>query len=166
MSVFLQTLHTMQQDPRVQVMRQFRHHYFTNTYEHCCHVAIYSYLLARRFHLKIDEEALVRGALLHDYYLYDTRTMPISNFRHGISHAEAAALNAAADFDLTEREKQIIRSHMWPLNLTKLPRSKEALLVCIADKCCARRELTRWKRHAASRRLQFAPKPAPTALSA
>ena len=34
----------------------------------------------------------------------------------------------------------IIVSHMWPLNITKVPKSREALILCVADKCIALRE--------------------------
>ena len=35
---------------------------------------------------------------------------------------------------LTDKEKDIIQSHMWPLNPTDIPHSREAALVCMADK--------------------------------
>lgn len=37
-------------------------------------------------------------------------------------------------FELTDKEKDIIQSHMWPLNPTDIPHSREAALVCMADK--------------------------------
>ena len=46
-------------------------------------------------------------------------------------------LNASTRFSLTDKEKDIIAHHMWPLNLTKVPRSREALLVCLVDKYCS-----------------------------
>ena len=48
-----------------------------------------------------------------------------------------ALLNASTRFSLTDKEKDIIAHHMWPLNLTKVPRSREALLVCLVDKYCS-----------------------------
>jgi hypothetical protein len=50
---------------------------------------------------------------------------------------------AQEDFDLTEKERNIIRGHMWPLTLVHPPKSKEAILVCLADKDIATREFAR-----------------------
>ena len=37
--------------------------------------------------------------------------------------------------DIAETERQIIESHMWPLNISRIPHSREAWIVCVADKC-------------------------------
>ena len=50
---------------------------------------------------------------------------------------------ALEDFDLTDKEKNIIRGHMWPLTFIHPPKSREALLVCLADKDIAAREFVR-----------------------
>ena len=44
---------------------------------------------------------------------------------------------AEKEFQLSDLEKNIIISHMWPLNFFHFPRSREAVLVCLADKICA-----------------------------
>ena len=46
-------------------------HGLTTVYEHSVGVAGASLKLAEFFHLKVNEKALIRGALLHDYFLYD-----------------------------------------------------------------------------------------------
>ena len=95
------------------------------------------YYLNKHFGLGADVKSLVVGAFLHDFYLYDWHEKDDSHRWHGFSHAHTALLNADARFALTDKERDIIAHHMWPLNLTKLPRCREALLVCLVDKYCS-----------------------------
>ena len=119
-------------------MKEFTQHGSVSTYEHCLSVARTSLKLARALHMKVDTSELVRGALLHDYYLYDWHTH--GDKLHGYHHPEIAAEQAHQDFTLSEKEKGIIRTHMWPLTLRHVPASKEAALVCAADKLCSSKE--------------------------
>ena len=79
--------------------------------------------------------------MLHDYYQYNIKEEGFSAYRHGTSHPLTAMKKAQEDFDLTDKELNIIRGHMWPLTLVHPPKSKEALLVCLADKYCAANEM-------------------------
>ena len=54
---------------RIQENRRFVQHGSTSVYRHCRNVALVSLLLCGRFRLHADVRALVRGALLHDYFL-------------------------------------------------------------------------------------------------
>ena len=47
--------------------------------------------------------------------------------------------NAQRDFGLSQIERNMILSHMFPMNKT-LPRYRESVLLCTADKICATRE--------------------------
>ena len=137
----------MAEDPRLLRMKSFIQHGRVNTYDHCLSVARLSLKLARGLHLKVDSEELVRGALLHDYYLYDWHTR--GDRLHGYHHPAIAADQADKDFSLTRKERNIIRTHMWPLTLGHMPSSKEAALVCVADKLCSAKETLmrkRWRR--------------------
>ena len=49
----------------------FVQHGNTSVMKHCISVAYVSLMIAKKLHIKVDRKALVRGALLHDYFLYD-----------------------------------------------------------------------------------------------
>ncbi len=138
---FDRELNSLLENPNIQQMQDFPQHKSSNTLRHSLGVAQLSFVLAEKFRWRISEEELVKGALLHDYYLYNAREEDIGGYKHGISHPETALGNAMRDFELTEKEQNIIKGHMWPLTLFKLPRSKEAVLVCIADKYVAAKEM-------------------------
>lgn len=138
---YSEELEKLKNDPRIELMKKYRQHKNSTTYDHVCHVAEMSHKIEKGLHLHdIDEQAMLRGAVLHDYYQYDFRDHPIGPWRHGTSHAGQALENAEAAFELSDKEKDIIYSHMWPLNLTHLPHSREAWIVSVADKVCAVKE--------------------------
>ena len=110
-----------------------------SVYEHSYMVAVLCVELAIMCRIRADMRALVRGALLHDYFLYDWHEKDKSHRLHGFIHAERALKNAESDFRLTDIERNMIRAHMFPLNLV-LPRYRESVLLCVADKICATRE--------------------------
>lgn len=129
---------------RVSQMRTFVQHGSVSTYAHVVRVAHTSWRWARALKLRVSEPELVRAALLHDYYLYDWHHT--DNKGHAVNHPVIAARNAAEDFDLTPKERNIIEAHMWPLPPARVPASREAWLVCAADKWCSLGE-TLFKRH-------------------
>ena len=140
-SLFNQTIRQMDRERAMQSMRAFPQHKGNSTYQHVRNVAFYSFFLAEKFGCRVDEVSLARGALLHDYYLYEREKRGISDYKHGVTHPQVALENARIDYDLNKKEENIIRSHMWPLTLLHPPLSKEAWLVSMADKCCAIREM-------------------------
>lgn len=134
-------LKDLQSDKRVQQMKNFTQHGRINTFDHCDSVARLSCSLNRKFHLKADVTTLVKGAMLHDFYLYDWHNQDNGEHRlHGYHHAEKARENAEKYFDVDEDVQHIIYCHMWPLNLTHIPMSREAWIVCLADKYVSLRE--------------------------
>ena len=119
-----------------------KHHGEVSVYSHSVDVALISIKIAEKLHIKVDEKSLVRGALLHDYYLYDWHEPSDDHKLHGFSHARTALINASNDFILNDIEKDIIEKHMFPLNLP-LPRYRESILVCVADKISATKDYSR-----------------------
>jgi len=127
----------------IQKMKEFVQHGKLSTYSHCKQVSYYSYILVKKLKLNVDYESLVRGAFLHDFYLYDWHTKNDGHNLHAFTHPKRAAQNASKNFKLNSKEINIIESHMWPLNISKLPKSKEAIVVCLVDKFCAIIETTK-----------------------
>ncbi len=112
----------------------------TTMRDHTISVACMCVSLARKSHLKFDYYSLVRGALLHDYFQYDwhDRSHPK---RHGWRHASIALKNAADDFSINPVEADMIKKHMFPLNLTAVPRYRETFILTVADKICSFKEV-------------------------
>ena len=118
-------------------MKSFIQHGTMTTYEHAVNVAWTSYRISRRLRLKVDERSLLRGALLHDFYLYDWHVRDEGRKRfHGFHHHRTAHENAMKHFRLNPIEEDIILKHMWPLTV-KFPRYRESLVVTLADKICS-----------------------------
>ncbi len=124
-----------------QSMKKYIQHGRVSVLEHSVRVAETS--LAISDYLKkitktgCSEKELVRGALLHDYFLYDWHEKNAGHGLHGFTHAAAALKNARKDYDISEIEADIIEKHMFPLNLTKVPGCREAWIVTMADKYCS-----------------------------
>ena len=125
---------------RYNEMRRYIQHGNVSVLEHSLRVADASLRMEefmRKLHIPFDERALVRGALLHDYFLYDWHKAGLKYGLHGFTQTDTAMRNACRDYLQSQREKDIIRQHMFPLTITKPPTSKEAFVVGCADKWCS-----------------------------
>lgn len=93
----------------------------------------------RKWGIKSEEKDIIRGALLHDYFLYDwhhhKHDRGLWNM-HGFSHPRTALKNAGREYRLSPREQDIIKKHMWPLTIVP-PLCREAWIVTAADKYCS-----------------------------
>ncbi len=122
--------------------RDFLQHGTTSVLRHSLAVALTCLRIAKALRWPVDADALTRGALLHDYFLYDWHEADPSHAWHGFTHARRAADNAARDFAVGATERDMILHHMFPLNPAP-PRSREAWILCCADKLCSLRETVR-----------------------
>lgn len=117
--------------------------------QHEINVARYSLLISEKLGISCDRRALVRGALLHDFFRYDWHDREHSSILrlHGLHHPGIALKNAEKEFALSSVEKEIIKKHMWPLTIVP-PTCREAWIVSAADKYCSLMETVRLHRKA------------------
>ena len=105
---------------------------------HSMNVAKYSIAISEKLHIPCKKDELIRGALLHDYFLYDWHIGDYAKPHklHGFYHPGRALRNAKKEYQLTPREQDIIKKHMWPLTIVP-PMCREAWIVTTADKWCS-----------------------------
>lgn len=121
--------------PAVQAMCSIPQHGDTSCFGHSVFVAYLSYRICRR--LGWDARAAARGGLLHDLFLYDWRDHGSHSGLHAFSHPQTALQNAEQLCALTSCEKDIIRTHMWPLTPLAFYGYRESMVVSCVDKVCA-----------------------------
>lgn len=132
--IFYKILREIKENTRFLETRAYIQHGRVSVYEHCIRVAIESIHIAEKLGVIVDYPSMIKGALLHDYFLYDWHhNEDKSHFFHGFTHPYRAYQNALEDISLSHIEKDIIIHHMFPL-LPLPPRTKEGMIVCLADK--------------------------------
>ena len=117
--------------------KNYTQHGRVSIYEHAINVAATCLKMNEFFHLNANLDILLRAAFLHDFILYDWHNKDEAPPLHGFAHAKIASNNAKKYFNINDETASAIESHMWPLNITKVPKSKEAIILCLSDKYCA-----------------------------
>lgn len=118
-------------------MKHYRHHIKGNVYDHSVKTAYLCYKHHRRFGTNINLQEFVRGAILHDFYLYDWHDKDAAHRFHGFTHPRRALENALHKYpDLTRIEQDMILHHMFPLTPVP-PTTKAGWLICLYDKVAA-----------------------------
>ena len=133
------TLAELDADGKLSRLKRFTQHGRYSVYAHSLSVAALSLRIAERMPGETDYKSLVRGALLHDYFLYDWHVKDRSRPNHALHHARMALENARRDYDINDIEADIIGHHMFPV-VPIPPRTREGWIVCMADKISAARE--------------------------
>lgn len=135
----LKKIRDLNENTRIMEAKEHIQHGDTSVYMHSLAVAYVSFAIIRRFNWKVNVAALIVGALLHDYFLYDWHIdAPYS--LHGYKHPRKALANAKRDYTIGPIEENIIKRHMFPLTPTP-PTTREGFVVCIADKICSTYEV-------------------------
>ncbi len=148
---YLDTAGLLDFEPLVKA-EEYRHHGGENTLmAHLIRTAWCAYWICRIFHVSEEhEEAAVQAALLHDLFGYDWHERPDSKrlvpnmegIRHALFHGTEAADYVGERVQITERQRDAIRSHMFPLYPIP-PRFCEGWVLTAADKLIAIKELFR-----------------------
>jgi len=133
--LFFLSIEDLLANKAVQSMADYRHHH-VSTLEHALVISQASWYLAEA--LGLDQEACARGALLHDFFLYDWREK--GHTHHATAHAGLALQNANRYFNLEDKEKDIILTHMWPLS-DSFFKYRESVLVSLVDKVGSTRDI-------------------------
>lgn len=137
---FTEAIEDIIDDEKIQKMNGIYHHVKdVSCLDHSLFVAYVSFTICKKF--RLNAHAAARGGLLHDLYLCNWEETNVKHYKRLFIHPQMALENAST-FDLSKTEKDIIRNHMWPLTITKLPKCKESFIVSFADKICALSEQT------------------------
>ncbi len=108
----------------------FEPHHGITRYEHVMRVAKGTYRISTILH--IDYISATRGALLHDYFNNDDY-QNTKGLKKGSLHPVIALNNARREYNLNDKEENIIISHMYPLGKNK-PNCMESWIVSLVDK--------------------------------
>ena len=119
-------------------MKNFIQHCDTSCYDHCYKVSYISFLICKKFNL--DYKAAAHAGFLHDLFLYDWHIKSEENKPlHGFRHPYIALRNASKLYNLSKKEQDIIKKHMWPVTIA-FPRYPESFVVTFVDKYSAMQE--------------------------
>ncbi len=113
-------------------------HHGISRFEHSLKVSYYSYKIAKALHLDYEQTAI--GGLLHDFFISENETVK-EKFVSYFTHPKLALKTASDNFELTTKEKDMIRSHMFPVNIS-VPKYMESWIVSMVDKVVATNELS------------------------
>jgi uncharacterized protein len=134
---FLEIIDEFITNEKVLSMKDYIQHCNVNCFEHCLDVSHTSYKVAKK--LNLDYKSVTRAAMVHDMFLYDWHQKENRHSGHAYNHAKIACKNAQVEFKLSDKEKDMIEKHMWPIPL-KLPKSKEGMVLTFVDKYCTLKE--------------------------
>lgn len=132
---YLEAVRDILANEKVKSMALIPHH-DASILQHSLTVSQAAFVVAERYGL--DARSVARGALLHDFFLYDWRKTKVKH--HATGHAKTALRNARANFSLNEIEADIILTHMWPLS-KRFYRYRESFIVSVMDKLVSAKEM-------------------------
>ena len=114
-------------------------HHGLNRKDHSIRVSYYSYKVSKL--LKLDYKACARAGLLHDFFFEENKKSNLkTRIKTLVNHPKYALDNASNLFELNDKEKDIIVSHMFPITINP-PKYVEGWIVNCVDDCVALAEV-------------------------
>ena len=121
------------------------HHLWATVGEHTARVTLMSMFITyalRKMNINVSTRAVVIGALCHDLGMVGRKNKYESDAKAIMDHpTESVKVAKEIVEELPEKSEEIIESHMWPSPASPAPRSVEAVVVSVADKVAAVRDL-------------------------
>ena len=120
-------------------LKDIKHHDQTRL-KHSLKVSYYAYKTAKT--MRLDYKDVARAGLLHDFYLgqvNDQKGIKNKVLLFTIKHPNQAVENSKKYFELSDKEIDIIRSHMFPIDV-KIPKYAESWIVSFVDKAVSFKE--------------------------
>ena len=117
---------------------QQTHHRWSTVGEHTFRVAFSSVMicyLLKKLDIKVSVPAVVIGALCHDLGILGRDDKYTSSKEMSREHPkESVTVARGLVDDMPEKTEDIIERHMWPMGQSKAPNSIEGVIVSVADK--------------------------------
>lgn len=112
-------------------IKKIEHHGITR-YEHSLRVSYNSYKVAK--FLKLNAYETARAGLLHDFFINSNDQSLMNKCLSTFTHPYKVIKTVSKNFNVSDRELDIIKTHMFPINLS-IPKYAESWVVNIVDKC-------------------------------
>lgn len=109
-------------------------HHGVSRFEHSLKVSYYSYKISKT--LKLDYKKTARAGLLHDFFLSPNDQSFKEKVISTLNHSNKAVINSAKYFGICSKERDMIKSHMFPL-CPSIPKYAESWIINFTDKYVA-----------------------------
>lgn len=111
-------------------IKKIEHHGITR-YEHSLKVSYRSYKIAKA--LKLNAYETARAGLLHDFFISSNDQTKLNKCISTFTHPYKVVKTVSKNFNVSDRELDIIKTHMFPVNLS-IPKYAESWVVNLVDK--------------------------------
>lgn len=149
--LYLRLVRDILENEEFNEIKKIDHHGITR-FDHSLRVSYYSYRVSKLF--RLDYDLVARAGLLHDFFfskeekelINGNKEFIVPSFKDKLVstfiHPKQSVENARRVFNISDKEADMIRSHMFPI-YTSIPKYAESWIVSIVDKCVATYEFSK-----------------------